>query len=211
MKFNTIEDNVYSVEIIQHKMNQLYVELGVRDDNEHVGTGLGGNNFQLLCLLSIKHTLCHQRKPMILKDGVIYWDALWLLTADLLMIRYELSRFFLELDEKYKYQGLIALSLPKSKDLGIQVDKYSDQFPNLFSNYSQLGRAYTICNELAKGLDSGDDSLIQSVGAELLNFEPEVILMSIRIYIQIDRLVCHNLDEAPVFAQCLNKVQNLVD
>lgn len=211
MKFTTIEDSVQNLEIVCRTMNQLFIELGVRDNNEHVGTGMGGNNFQLLCLLSVKHTLCYQRKPMVLIGNTIRWDALWLMAAPMKLIREELNEFFSSLNEEYKYQGLIYLSLPHSESLHANTTKYLNHFPKLESNFEQLTQAYTICSQLAKQLDDGDASQVQTVAAALLNYEPEVILMSVRIYIQIDRLVRHYLDEDPAFSQCLNKVQSLLD
>jgi hypothetical protein len=49
MRFIHVDDRltVQEVRIAKEKFNGLLVELGVRETNYHVGTGLGGNNLQL--------------------------------------------------------------------------------------------------------------------------------------------------------------------
>jgi len=64
---------------------------------------------------------------------------------------------------------------------------------------------------LSAHLDRGDTSLVQPMGAALDSFPMEIILMSVRKYVQIDRLVRFDLDEDPVFSKMLyriNKVAN---
>lgn len=212
----------------KRKFEGLLVELGVRKNNEHVGTGLGGNNFQLVCLFGMSHELSSEHNlkiKFVSKDNTMTWGADWLATTSRLEIRKELDRVFETVKEGHKYWALMIESIANSTALRASLKDYQDSFPELtkclegqcykFQGWlgplSQLLLAFIMCQELAADLDRGDTSKVHTIGAALYDFPAEIILLSVRRYIQIDRLVRFNLDEDPIFWKTLKKVNTRVD
>lgn len=207
------------------RFSLLLLELGVRKNNEHVGTGLGGNNFQLVVLMSMKHHLVVKSdRGITIADRVMSWQVSWLRDASMTHVRETLDRAFLEIMETHKLEALAYEALAKSHNLLDTVIEHKESFPHLIdclngkyfdydpklSNLQHLVQAYVMCQDLAKRLDNGDESTMWSVGAALENYPNEIILLAVRRYIQIDRLVRHNMDEDPVFAKMLSRINNLV-
>lgn len=111
-----------------------------------------------------------------------------------------------------------------SNNLRATLEKYKEQFPKLnaclaggcyqvsksLSNTDKLILASIMCQDLAEDLDRGSKAKVHAIGAALLDFSPEIILLSVRLHIQIDRLVKHDLDEDPVFLKVLQAVNRYV-
>lgn len=211
----------------QRNFSRLLVELGVRKNNEYIGSGLGGNNFQLICLFGMAQELSPQSDLSIKfssKENTMYWGADWLCRASKIELRKELDKVFLSVKEGHKYWALIMEALSESGNLRSTVAQYQDQFPELMAclsgktykfqawlgPLSQLILAYVMCQELAADLDKNDTSKVHTVGSALYDLPAEIILLSVRKYIQIDRLVKHNLDEDPIFCKVLTKVNKRV-
>jgi hypothetical protein len=216
------------VKSAQRRFGGLLVELGVRKNNEFIGSGLGGNNFQLLCLFGMVHELSPDTNVSISFSSVentMYWGAEWLIRSSRYDLRKELDKIFSTIKEGHKYWALVMETLSESGDLRTTLPQYQDQFPELMAclagkNYkfqpwlgplSQLILAYVMCQELAAELDRNDTSKVQVIGSALYDFPAEIILLSVRKYIWIDRIVRFNLDEDPIFWKTLNKVNKRVD
>src|SRR6185295_5616012 len=115
------------------KFKKLLVELAIRDQNYHVGTGLGGNNFQLLTLMNMSHTLSSDTSILIYihGDNEVRWNAHWMTTASMMEIRKVLDKSFNQIVEHKKYLTLAISAALKSSDLRGDLKQYSDHFPNL--------------------------------------------------------------------------------
>jgi hypothetical protein len=239
MKFYHVDAKIGNkqVKLAQERFTWLMVELGLREDNYHCGTGLGGNNFQLLTLMSFQHSLekslgkdyggvhCYYGAGA---DPYIDWEADWLINTPKKDIRAKLDEVFSTIKEEHKYLAVALADLAKSNSMRDTVMKYPDQFPKLIAALGQpyhfvsdqlpldqLIIACVMCQELSAHLDSStkllsDKSFIQSIGSTLYDFPAEIILFAVRKYVAIDRLVRHNLDEDPVFGKTLDKVNKLV-
>lgn len=227
MKFSHIDARLtpQEVEMAKARFAWLLTELGLRESNYHVGTGLGGNNFQLLVLLSFQHTLVKRNVDIRVDDRRIAWGAEWLINSPKRTIRAKLDESFYLIAEKNKYLAVALADMANTSSMKETVKKYPEQFPQLiraFSNkdyHFDKGMTYTdqlivacvLCQELSARLDAGDRSTVQSTGSALADFPAEIILMSVRRYVQIERLVKHNLDEDPVFYKAIRKVNDVVD
>jgi hypothetical protein len=230
VKFNHIDKRLshFLVKDCQDKFHWLTTELGVRETNEHVGTGLGGNNFQLLVLMDLGHILTARPGRSLSFSpihGRVIWGADWLRNTPRIQIRYKLDEVFASIAESFKYKALAYQALCFSNNIRSTLNTYKDQFPQLtaclagklfrfdahLSNVERLIQAFVMCQELAADLDNNNLSRIQTIGAALYEFPSETILLSVRRYIGISRLVKHNLDEDPIFNKCLRKVTKLVD
>src|SRR5271165_2281443 len=113
------------------KFQQIILELGIRETNQHVGSGLGGNNFQLLTLMNLKHSLV-KRTTIQAEDNTVRWGAKFLQETTLANIRRQLDAKFPSILEKNKY---LALSLQIMTDypnaLREGFVKHQDHFPQL--------------------------------------------------------------------------------
>lgn len=199
MNFDTIDKSVPpDLQVVaKGKLQWLSLELGVREDNQHVGSGLGGNNGQLIALMSFHHELVNDNTLSVEIDrGLIRWGATWLEQSSKKDIRHEL-------DVKVP----IAKYTPLDK---VVNDPRYSLGPNVAS-WRVLFFAEGLCQKLARELDNGDESNVQVTAYALTGFPMEVILMAVRKHIQIDRLVRHNLDEHPDFGKILSKINKTVD
>lgn len=230
MDFHYIDKrlNHSTVKACQAKFDWLAVELGVRKENQYIGSGLGGNNFQLMVLMDMNHSLS-SRPLTSLKfsttNGSLVWGANWLRYFTRTQIRHKLDAVFPTIVESFKYKALALEALAESNNLRSTLAVYKDQFPQLtaclagklyrfdanLSNVERLIQAFVMCQELAVDLDNNNLSRVQTIGAALYEFPSETILLSVRRYIGISRLVKHNLDEDHIFEKCLTKVNKLVD
>ena len=94
MNFDTIDKSVPPnlQAVAKGKLQWLSLELGVREDNQHVGSGLGGNNSQLIALMSFHHELVNDNALSVEIDrGLIRWGATWLQQSSKKDIRHELD------------------------------------------------------------------------------------------------------------------------
>src|ERR1700686_571795 len=82
-------------QLSQNKFDALILELGVRHNNQHVGSGLGGNNFQLLVLMALSHRLVKSSNiELSINDRGIIWGDQFLLSTDMSDIRHKLDIMF---------------------------------------------------------------------------------------------------------------------
>lgn len=225
MNFDHISSIISSAQITkaQDQFTKLIVDLGLRDTNYHCGSGLGGNNFQLLVLLNMKHELIPRVKISV-GYRVLYWGDKFLEQSNLEEIRLELDKIFDKIVEDNKYLPLAFQAMLDPTLLRNKFLEYKEHFPNLtnclegksyrfdssLSNLERLLLANLMCQELVSDLDKNDRSRVQIIGAVLQEFSPEMILMSVRIYIGIDRVIKYDLDEDPVFAKAIKKVLKVI-
>jgi hypothetical protein len=222
MQFSFIDDRLTLSQVDKAKRNflQLTVELGTRKDNYHVGSGFGGNNLQLLTLMSLDHSLVTSDYNITVKEDSMLWNVS-MLTSNMKDIRKRFDKSFIDIPERYKY---IASVLDNSNAYITAIINYKEQFPNLIKAIE--GKAYKfdkslsyiekyifvciMCQELSVKLDNKDTSLVQIIGEALYMYPTEIILLSIRKFIGIERLIEHNLDEDKIFAKTLHKVQRAI-
>jgi hypothetical protein len=199
VKFDQVAGSLGKPErkIAQERLQWLALELGVRHDNEHVGTGLGGNNPQLVALMSFHHELVDNVNLTIEPiKGNMRWGYQWFTTTKKTNIRHELDA-----------------KLPVAKSATMDSILTDPQFslgPNV-ATWQDLTYANRICAELASDLDKGVQTNISSVAKALIGFPMEIILLAVRIQIQIERLVRFNLDEHRDFGKLLTSVNRIVD
>ena len=199
MKFDTIDKSISpaSQADAQKKLQWLSLELGVREDNQHVGTGLGGNNGQLVALMSFHHELIKDDTlTMEPERGLMRWGSSWFGQASRKAVRYEVD-------------AKVPIAKYTPLDQVINDPRYS-LGPNI-SSWNVMFYAENICKKLADELDRGDESNVQATAFALIGFPMETILMSVRKHIQIERLVRHNLDEHPDFEKVLRTINKTVD
>jgi hypothetical protein len=229
MKFaSTYQINKKSIETATRKFNLLLLELGTRKENTFVGSGLGGDNFKLLVLMCHKHYLIDDSISGIVlgvePNNIISWGVDHLINSDMRTIREDLDTFFPVITEKHKYLALSLMSLPNNDQFAKVIADHIASFPKIgqtikdgkykqlhsLNMYEQLMVAYMLCNQLASELDQGIKKNVQSVARALDHFNDEVILLSVRLFIGIERLVHHDLDEDEVFYPVLNRINKVV-
>ena len=198
MKFDSIDKTIVPKlkDLANAKLNGTSLELGTREDNQHIGSGLGGNNAQLIALMSFHHELVNGPISIETHRGLMRWGSAWLESASRKDIRAKLD---------------IEVPVPKYTPLDkVTNDPRYSLGPNVAS-WRVLFFAEGLCQKLARELDNGDESNVQVTAYALVGFPQEVILMAVRKHIQIERLVRHNLDEHPDFGKILNKINKSVD
>ena len=214
------------VSLVKDKISSIFLELGTREDNHHVGSGRGGNGLQLLCLMDMRHILtgCEFNKVRIdpINQEVI-WGAPWVKTSSRASLRTALDNSFDELWETHpKFIEKIRQlnDVYSSRNINNYISRNADKFPKLSaesvdpkkcSPTEQLLLASSICQDLAHDLDVGNTDFVSEAGEMMSIFPAEIILMSIRQHIQIDRLVKHNLDEHPAWRNLLGRINRRVD
>ena len=229
MKFSEVSStlNEKAVEKIKDKFDGLMIELGVRNNNEHVGSGLGGNNFQLLVLMGLSHRLGDHRQMQISVAGDgITWGSDFLLTASRKQLRLKLNEMFPVIQERHKILAAAmegAWENPTSYFSKFQ--EHSVSFPTL-TEYQRTGiykhdealpyneqllMALVIAKTLAEELDAGNTKNITTAGIALSQFPDEIFLLAVRRNIQIDRLINFNLDENPAWEKSLNRINKKAD
>ncbi len=229
MKFSHIDASLSAVAVrsATSRFTRIITELGCRKDNYHVGTGLGGNNFHLLILMGIDHKLSSSSKVELqwsLTRNRLEWGAQWLNQIRYVDIRHKLDEVVPTIAESRKYLALALEDISGTENLRSALEKNKEHFPQVMaclkgetysfdknlSNVDKLILACVMCQDLARDLDNGITKKVQYIGSALYEFPTEIILLSIRRHIQIDRLVRHNLDEDPVFVKTLDKVTKRV-
>jgi len=66
--------------------------------------------------------------------------------------------------------------------------------------------AVLLCQKLALDLDANDTSAIDSTAFFLDQLDTEILLITVRSLIQLDRIIRMGLDEHPVFAKILIRI-----
>lgn len=229
MKFDKIDPTISygRVKDAEDRFQRIIIELGVREDNYWVGTSMGGNNFQLVTLMNLRHELVNDSRITIeAKPNRILWGSRFLRNAKLINIRHELNAKFPSILEKNKYMALplqILADHPESLRQGFM--KYKAHFPKLaaalegksfrydssMTHWEMLIAAFVLCQDLASDLDKGKRDNITPIAVALMPMPPEIVLLSVRRYIQIERLINHNLDEHPEFLKVLEKVTKRIN
>jgi hypothetical protein len=224
MKFSEVSSalNKKTVEQIENNFDGLMIELGVREGNEHVGSGLGGNNFQLLVLMGLPHRLANYREiQIVVSNNDITWGSDFLLQASRKKLRLKLDEMFPVIQERHKILAATMEGAMKSPlSYFNKFREHSSSFPSLseyqrtgvykhddtLSYNEQLLMALVITKILADELDVGNTKNITKAGQALVQFPDEIFLMAVRHNIQIDRLVRFNLDENPIWYPALVRI-----
>jgi hypothetical protein len=237
MKFDHISPAISSDEISRasRRASAIILELGIRENNEHVGSGLGGNNYQMLVMVQMQHHLVISDVPLALSanKNAMYWGMNAFLNLSLRDLRAEIDKVFKSIGNEFKIMsnvlnanvsnpidyidsligstpGQDILTMVNNIMVGEKVDLYNLSYSN------QIMIATLLCYKLANSLDhTGEDPrrrdvYIDNVGMALKDVEPEVFLITVRKCIQIDRIVRHNLDEHPSWSDTFAKITRMV-
>ena len=201
---------------------RLMANLAIRTDNNFCFSGEGGNNFQLLVFMCLKHALVPgNNPPQFVNDGII-WSTDWLVNNNDKVIRANIDDMFNDIPEHYKY---LAVMLNNGNDMRSVVSEYKAYLPKLsfalagnvfkfdesFSKLERLIVACIVCCELSARLDAGDQSTVSSSLKTLHNMSADILIFAIRKYIGIDRLIKYDIDEHVDFNVIGNKVNKLAD
>lgn len=211
------------IEHAQAIFNSLMTELAIRDTNFHIGSYHGGNNFQMLVLSGMDHILLKftTGTKIFVVENTIYWDILFLLSSPMGDIRKELDRVFPEIVENNKLTALAIKSILDNKNEFVKsFDAVQNNFPKIaqvmqgaswdnipkLSPHEQIIMSCLLCAKLSEELDRGNNNSVRHVTDILLQFSPEVILISVRNYIGVERIVKFNLDDREDFFKLIKKV-----
>lgn len=210
----------------QGRFLQLTTELGIRHTNQHIGSGLGGNNFQLLVLMGLQHRLVDSRhiQIRITKTG-ISWGTEFL-SQPMKNIRWRLDEAFPAIQAKHKvlaatiegtlwhprsYYGSILEKMQCFPGLANYMEGGEYLHDPTMGLHEQLLMAMFITANQAVMLDRNDVSRLPASGRAINNFCPEIILLSVRMNIGIERLIHFNMDEHKQWIPVLEKVNNAVE
>lgn len=229
MKFDYISPRVPGdlPGICQEKFGHLMVEMGCREDNHHVGSGVGGNPGQLTILMDMRHILGGDLYDTIRinpENLEVIWGYRWFQDKCVRTIRKELNDKFASVAKSdYASRAVALVNAISAPNIGRYIFQHKEQFPEVYqvmlgdprleqlSPLNQMLYAYAECQCLALQMDHGDLSGIANVGRILNKLCHEAVLMAVRSQIQIERLVKYNLDEHPEWKNVLNKINKVVD
>ena len=223
MKFNRIYEQLTDQQIqsAENKFDGLLIELACRSDNQHVGTGMGGNLHQLITLLNMKHTLDADHQDIEVCGGWIAWGSDLLLNASRKDIRAKLNQAFENIAPVYQqpaldFQADSLNNYPINRSAANQqvlrsLEDGSFQLDETLTNIERFQQARFICQELAARLDNNDTGLIDAAGRALRQFSDEINVAVVRKFIALDRVVNHSLDEYPVWDVVLSRLIKKVD
>lgn len=228
MKFIQVPSDLsgHQLQFCRENFHGLTLELGVRKDNEWVGSGLGGNNFQLLVLMGLQHRLIRSKNVQIsITNQGITWGSEFLLQPRNLL-RKKLDEIFPAIQAKYKVMASAIEGMLRHPGsyYGSMIE-HKGSFPGLMSYldgqeyhhdismplHEQLLIAMVITTNLATQLDHRDLSGVSAAGRAMNNFCEEIILLSVRMNIQIDRLVYFNMDENPEWDPIFSRINRKVN
>lgn len=225
MKFNEIEKTITDEQTAAatKRLDWLFTELGCAKDNAHIGTGMGGNNAQLLVLLDFNHNLVKSENSIMLDKRNIMWGVDWLTGVDKKEIRAKLNEVFPAIRENTPNAAALE-EVVDSKNIRETIAKHKELFPKLIANLEgdvfkrdeTMSRVETViyacvlCQELADGLAKDDKSLADPVGKSLAALPPEMVLFPVRKHIGLSVLVKHMLDEDAVFGNMLKQINSIL-
>ncbi len=89
MKFTKVIGNIDAnlINQVEEKLSQVFLELGTRYDNDHVGSKLGGDPFIFSLLYPVEH-VCTQNMPTAATDGKrYYWNPKFVMGKSLAGLR----------------------------------------------------------------------------------------------------------------------------
>jgi len=228
MKFKIECVNADTITKGSRMFKQIMLELCIRESNNCVGSGLGGNNFQAYALMDMSHTLLEDTTTKLSVQGKeMQWNLNWLATAKAAEVRQELNQVFDSMPEHHKLKACAMLALMRAGNLRQTFQEHKDQFPKLktfidkgyysdllsdkLSIADKLIVACILCQELAAELDANNEANVDKVGGALSDMPDIVILLSVRLFIQIGRLIKFNLDERSTWAPWLMNINRSVD
>ncbi len=229
MKFDVIDPSLTTDEVnfASKILAKIMVELGIRETNEHVGSGLGGNNHQLLVFMTMKHHLISSDKDISIVNNNVYWSVEFLIGHKMRHIRPIIDKEFALISDDNKLIALalhtaannptLVLSTLEKTLPQIVIFYYNEFLSGQVLNLSKLSYSnqfmvsLLLCAKLSYFLDNNIDTTKYKmlVGKTLDSVEPEILLLAVRKAIRIDRLVQHYLDENPHWD--LDRVSRLAD
>ena len=203
------------------KYSQLMLELAVRRDNEHIGSGLGGNPEEFLTMLALTPSFEESDKAMfVVENDFLLINTTLFNTASLRDLRKNLSEVLGPHIEKYAHPNFVKLlELPISinNDLALPSKEVarSERQRELFSAY-RLGdqikklveEEFEVDASTAKPLAECSPQL-QDCYNQLCQLDYWATLAALRSRVGIDLLVKYNLDET--FGELLTKISNFVE
>lgn len=228
MKFDYISPRVPGdlPSICQEKFDKLLLEMGCRKDNQHIGSGMGGNPGQLMILMDMRHILGGDLYDSIRLDPnnlEVIWGYRWFQDKSIRTIRQELNAKFAAVAKaNYAKRAAALADAISSPNIRGVILNNEEVFPDVWqallgnpavekmSVLDQTLLAYAECQALAFDLDRNVTHNVDNVGKTLSKLCPEAVLLAVRSQIQIERLVKFNLDEHPIWGELLNKINKVV-
>jgi hypothetical protein len=142
---NVMSDSIESV-----KLQSIICELSLRKEN-YLGSGLGGDKFQALTIMNMKHVvLLKQGVTIFANEDVIYYGSEFIKNASAKDIRNKLNEIFESMPNKYKY---LAAAISSST----------------FNNTEPYNQYLSIINSIINGEDY-DLSNLDNISITILSF-----------------------------------------
>lgn len=231
MKFDVIDPSFTQdeVNLASRILAKIMVELGILENNEHVGSGLGGNNHQLLVFMTMKHHLVSSDKDIVIMYNTVYWSIEFLISNKIRSIRSIIDNAFKLVFDENKLVALALHTVANNPTLVLPVVEntlpeivifYYNEFlsgraldlSNL-SYSNQFMISLLLCAKLSYFLDNAivAGNYIKVAGQSLETVEPEIFLLVVRKAIKLDRLIKYNLDENIYWKHTLIKVCRILD
>jgi len=184
---------------------------------------MGGDNYQLMMLSTFNHSIDYLIESFIVKDNNITWGYDFLCNLSRKQIRNILNQKFSSIEENNKEQTTVLLDLARSKSILSVVRKYSSNYPEIIklvdnsdyqniarlSTHNQLIIGFILCQELAAKLDVNDLTSIKLTVSNLNYLSEYIILLAVRKYITLERIIKFNLDKDPNWETLLLRVNKI--
>jgi len=204
--------------IAADKIKCIMLELGVRADNIHIGSGLGGNNRQLMIMLAMDHVITDKQAGVFFDKHVCYWNVSSVVNSTRVELRQYINTAF---EQKVANSNVgPALLLGHLLSEGAEskfLDRYETDSTDLPEvNLILEGHQFDInkvarmdlllVSAVAAGLMSRMlDKLpeakpvelpaVNNVGSFFVSIPAETSLLVLRSMVGINRLIMRSLDE----------------
>jgi len=227
MKINYLGDFTFSQkEEINKIINYINIDLALRENNHFCGTGLGGNNFQLLVLSSLENVcsplyngvfiLTDPKCPF---ESKVCWGAQFLLESSPTIIREKLDLAFENLSRSLtNYATAMVTSLEvlknsfsdhkgiKYNDIPVYSKEYAENTP-----YNKIFLDAIFCvAKLADDIDNGLTYNYYTIGNFLSKIPLDMVLLTFRKVLLLDRIVRASIDEHPAFSKLINDINKII-
>lgn len=194
----------YDFKLVEQKLTPVLLELCARKDNKHIGTGLGGNENQALAAICFPHVIVESDRDYVaaFRFNQFVWNATQVNKLNKKDIRLSLNDLFKEIEP-------LVEKIKNYIDNNVSLEEFGSEAVDNFNKYQSAVSALISLNEK---LDNNNyiDHDVEAVGSFLHSLPETIVLLAVRQYVTIDRMVKHDLDSYTVFGDCINKITKLV-
>ena len=210
MMFKSVSDvDAETVVRCEKSLHVLLLDLSLRPDNEQVGSGGGGNEEQFMAIMQAENNLDSSIENVEVKLDELFWSPTFL-KSSIVELRKVLNGKampgkFKELKDVMSLYGDATSEVEK-----IWAGKIVDL--SVFNRMNQLHIISCLFVKMRDDLDAtGITPGIINLGKFLQDVSAEFILMPMRQFIGLERLVRHNFDEDEAFQKITRKVDIELD